>query len=237
VSANLRAGIGEPHAPSASTRSLADAELAQRVIPFAIAAALPYPLALLVGSGELSADLLISGAVTVLLIVVALTTPWNRVPVALRAAVALTYYLVIFLPRNSSDTATAIYTPLVLLPVVWLTLYGNRAQLIAAFALLALTLIIPILVFGPPKYPSSEWRRTALYLIIAPIVGVTIQRLVVETRERAAGLRRSEAATRASRDLLASVLSASTEYSIIGTGPDGVINVFNEGAERLLGYR
>jgi PAS domain S-box-containing protein len=76
----------------------------------------------------------------------------------------------------------------------------------------------------------------AMYLIIAPIVGVTIQRLMTATRERAGRLRSSEAATRTGRDLLASVLGASTEYAMIGTDPGGVITVFNAGAERMLGY-
>lgn len=35
---------------------------------------------------------------------------------------------------------------------------------------------------------------------------------------------------------LAAVLRAATEYSIVGTDPAGVITVFNEGAERMLGY-
>ncbi|MBI3972075.1 MAG: PAS domain S-box protein [Chloroflexi bacterium] len=35
----------------------------------------------------------------------------------------------------------------------------------------------------------------------------------------------------------AAVLRAATEYSITGTDLDGVISVFNEGAERMLGYR
>ena len=72
--------------------------------------------------------------------------------------------------------------------------------------------------------------------MIAPIVGFTIQRLMAATRERAARLRASEAAIRAGRDMLASVLRASTEYAIIGTDPGGVITVFNTGAERMLGY-
>src|SRR5712692_3005484 len=38
-------------------------------------------------------------------------------------------------------------------------------------------------------------------------------------------------------DRLEAVLQAATEYSILGTDLDGVITVFNEGAERLLGYR
>ena len=39
-----------------------------------------------------------------------------------------------------------------------------------------------------------------------------------------------------SPNLLAAVLRAATEYSIVGTGLDGVIDVFNDGAERMLGY-
>jgi PAS domain S-box-containing protein len=227
------AGASRQHRPEGDS---AEAGLSRRVIPFAVAAALPYLLTLLFGPRGLSAGFVISGVLTAALIVLALAVPWSRVPVPLRATVPLTYYLVVFLLRDSSGTAASVYTPLVLLPVIWLALYGNRAQLIAAFVLLALTLIVPILVFGPPRYPSTEWRRVALYLVIAPIVGFTIQRLVFETRERTDRLRRSEAETRESRDVLASVLRASTEYSIIGTAADGVITVFNEGAERMVGF-
>jgi PAS domain S-box-containing protein len=83
---------------------------------------------------------------------------------------------------------------------------------------------------------SGEWRRVAVYLAIAPIVGVTIYRLMNAARERTDRVGASEAAIRAGRDLLASVLQASTEYAIIGTDPGGVITVFNTGAERMLGY-
>lgn len=36
--------------------------------------------------------------------------------------------------------------------------------------------------------------------------------------------------------LLASVLGATTEVSIIATDPQGLITLFNAGAEQLLGY-
>jgi diguanylate cyclase (GGDEF)-like protein/PAS domain S-box-containing protein len=39
-----------------------------------------------------------------------------------------------------------------------------------------------------------------------------------------------------SRDLFAGVLDAATEQSIIATDPQGLITVFNTGAERMLGY-
>jgi PAS domain S-box-containing protein len=199
------------------------------VVPFAIAAATPLLLTLLFGPGAGSADFIASAVLTVLLIGVALWFPWDRVPAPLYATVPLAYFAVVFLLRDSSPAATQLYTLLVLLPVIWLALYGTRARLIAAFVLLALTLVLPILVIGPPRYPTTEWRRVAIYLLIAPIVGITIQRLVAATRERAERLRASEAA-------IASVLRASTEHAIIGTNPDGVITTFNTGAERMLGY-
>ena len=215
--------------------SFSEVTRARRVLPFAIAAALPFLLEL--PFGHVSVGFIASAALTALLIGAALAVPWDRVPVPLRATVPLSYFVVVFLLRISSDTAAQIYTPLVLLPVIWLALYGNQAQLIAAFLVLALTLTLPILVFGAPRYPSTEWRRVVIYLAIAPIVGVTIQRLVAATRERAERLRASEAAVRASRDVLASVLRASTEHAIIGTDPGGVITVFNTGAEQMLGYK
>ena len=59
---------------------------------------------------------------------------------------------------------------------------------------------------------------------------------VTETRLRE-DFERARREERATADLFAAVLRAATEYSIIGTTPDGVITVFNHGAERLLGYR
>jgi PAS domain S-box-containing protein len=206
------------------------------MLPFAIAAALPFLLALLFGPVSGGAGFIASGALTALLIGVSFAVPWDRVPVPLQAAVPLSYFAVVFLLRNSSATATQVYTLLVLLPVIWFALYGTRAQLIAAFVVLELTLILPILVFGAPRYPTTEWRRVVIYLVIAPIVGLTIQRLVAATRERAERLRESEAAVRAGRDVLASVLRASTEHAIIGTDPGGLITVFNAGAEQMLGF-
>jgi PAS domain S-box-containing protein len=206
------------------------------VLPFAIAAAVPFLATLVFGPNAGSADFIASLILTALLTVAALTVPWTRVPVPLRATVPLAFFVVVFLLRNSSVSASLVYAPLVLLPVIWLALYGTRGQLTVAFVLVAVTLSLPILVFGAPRYPSTEWRRVPNYVVIAPIIGVTIYRLVAGSRERADRLRASEAATRAGRDLLASVLQASTEYAIIGTDPRGVLTVFNTGAERMLGY-
>ena len=64
-----------------------------------------------------------------------------------------------------------------------------------------------------------------------------VARDVTERRRAEETLRASEAAAVAARDALATVLDATTQYAIIGTDADGLITVFNGGAERMLGYR
>ena len=64
----------------------------------------------------------------------------------------------------------------------------------------------------------------------------TSARDVSERREAEETLRASEAAAVAARDALTAVLDATTQYAIIGTDADGLITVFNGGAERMLGY-
>ncbi|MEA2301403.1 MAG: hypothetical protein QOE44_1938 [Solirubrobacteraceae bacterium] len=49
--------------------------------------------------------------------------------------------------------------------------------------------------------------------------------------------RAREVAVREREQLVTAVLAAATEYSIIGTGLDGTITIFNTGAERMLGHR
>ena len=64
-----------------------------------------------------------------------------------------------------------------------------------------------------------------------------VARDVTERRSAEQTLRASEAAAVAARDALETVLDATTQYAIIGTDADGLITVFNGGAERMLGYR
>ncbi len=49
--------------------------------------------------------------------------------------------------------------------------------------------------------------------------------------------KQAEEEMRRTNQLLTDVLSSSSEVSIIATDPDGIITVFNRGAERMLGYR
>lgn len=56
--------------------------------------------------------------------------------------------------------------------------------------------------------------------------------LVLENAER----RKAEEATAAANEIYRSVFRAAISHAIIGTDSDGIISIFSEGAERLLGY-
>jgi diguanylate cyclase (GGDEF)-like protein/PAS domain S-box-containing protein len=139
---------------------------------------------------------------------------------------ALAYLLVFALLRDASGGGL---TPLVALPILWIALYGTRRQLLLIAAATGAVFLLPLVVVGPPDYPLSDWRRAAIWTVVALTVGPLVQRAVSElhTRERDA----ADAA--AYRD---AVLRGATEHAIIATSTDGVITMFTEGAERMLGY-
>lgn len=73
---------------------------------------------------------------------------------------------------------------------------------------------------------------------VRPIIDLFTGRVteVQSTTRDISGRQRMEMELRRTTDLLAGVLRAATDSSIIATDVDGIITVFNGGAERLLGY-
>ncbi|WP_235435707.1 EAL domain-containing protein [Mycobacterium sp. EPa45] len=80
----------------------------------------------------------------------------------------------------------------------------------------------------PAEQPRVVELTTAP-LVHQPLFQVVAYQDVTEERKTARALREA-------RDLFAGVLHAASEQAIIGTAPDGRITVFNNGAERLLGW-
>jgi diguanylate cyclase (GGDEF)-like protein/PAS domain S-box-containing protein len=99
------------------------------------------------------------------------------------------YMLSIALLREGVG-ATAGFGPLVLLPVMWSALAGRRPELAFSVAGLIVVGAAPMLLVGPPQYPSSGWRGAAFMLVTALSTGPTIVGLVERLR---ASVRRSEA--------------------------------------------
>jgi diguanylate cyclase (GGDEF)-like protein/PAS domain S-box-containing protein len=73
-------------------------------------------------------------------------------------------------------------------------------------------------------------REKAKLLEEAQQARLTLQRLFEEQKDASAEIERTSR-------LLAGVLNAASEVSIIATDPQGIITVFNRGAEKMLGFR
>jgi diguanylate cyclase (GGDEF)-like protein/PAS domain S-box-containing protein len=136
---------------------------------------------------------------------------------------------VLALARDITGGASSGLGPLVMLPVLWVVLHGTRVQLWISGVCTALVFVAPLLLIGSPKYDPSDWRRGALWFLVVVLVCPVLQR----------GVERLRASVRHEKALLGelhSVLRAATEHSIIATDRDGIITMFSEGAERMLGY-
>jgi PAS domain S-box-containing protein len=197
--------------------------LLRRAWPFLVAGVVARVMLWLPGSSVTDRPILYAaGASTLLLVGVAVLTPWHRLPVWVQGFVPFAFLGVIALIRQSTGGAAG-YAVLVMLPVLWLALYGTFWQLVTSIGLTIGVFLVPIMVVGAPTYPASSAGRIALWPITAAIVGGSTYRLVAAERRRAA--------------FVGGLLSAATEQSIIATDPNGVITVFNRGAERMFGYR
>ncbi len=163
--------------------------------------------------------------VTALAVVLARTAPGGR----LAFAAPLLFFVVIAYARDVSGGTSSGLAPLVLVPVLWIVLYGVRAQLWLAVAATGLVFWAPMLLVGSPTYDTQDWRRGLLWSLVVAVVCPPVHRAVQQLRE--AEQRNSALAGR-----LSSVLRAATEHSIIATDLQGVITTFSQGAERMLGY-
>jgi diguanylate cyclase (GGDEF)-like protein len=157
----------------------------RRLAPFAAAALLPYGLLMLPSNGWKPLPLLASAGLTLLLAAAAVLVPWVRLAAWTHVLPALGYVVAVALLRDAGSGTGAGVAVLVLLPVVWLALYGTRGQLAVLLATLLAFFVLPAVLVGAPAYPLSGIRMGILFAAVAGIVGVTVQALVSRIREQA----------------------------------------------------
>ncbi len=127
--------------------------------------------------------LIAAGLLTLIIVMSSLLIPWRRLPSSAVALPPLAYFVVIALLRDAEGGAVSGYGLLVLLPVFWLALYGTRTQLSVALVMMVVMFALPIILFGEPRYPSSEWRRALMWAGLGPLIGFTVQQLVNEREQ------------------------------------------------------
>jgi diguanylate cyclase (GGDEF)-like protein len=164
-------------------RPFARAGLLERLAPFAGMALVAFALVPLPPDESRPLSLAVAVSLTAAILASVFFVPWDRLPTFAQTLPPLAYVPVVAFLRDAEGGGASGYAPLVLLPVIWLALYGGKRALGAAVVLTAFSLAIPILVAGAPLYPPSEWRRVLLLTAVAAIVGTTVQRLVRRQEE------------------------------------------------------
>lgn len=197
--------------------------LLRRTAPFLVAmvvafAAIRLPAGDRDGSGILAAALL-----NIALVALVLVLPWQRMPRIADVVPPLMYMVVVALLRDAVGGPTSAYSTLLILPILWIAMYGTRADLAVGVVGVALLLVVPVLVIGHPTYTDEEWRRVLLWVTVAGIIGLAVQDLVEQVRQRAEALHTvSEAVGRRTREIEtrsaiceAAKQSAKAQYAVL----------------------
>jgi diguanylate cyclase (GGDEF)-like protein len=119
------------------------------------------------------------------------------VPAWCQTFVPLGFFVVVALLRDADGGATSGYSALVMLPILWIAMYGNRIQLGLVVVGTAATFLGPLILVGPPLYPSSGWRGAVLWVATGLLAGFAIQELVDQSRQHTADVAALGAVTRA----------------------------------------
>lgn len=196
--------------------------LLRRTAPFLVAMVVTFAAVRLPAAHRDEGGILIAGALNLALVLAVAVLPWNRLPRSAELLPPLLYMVVITLMRDALGGATSAYSTLLILPVLWLAMYGTRAQLAVSVLGVAVLLIMPVLLVGEPAYPDEEWRRALLWVTVSGIIGLAVQDLVEQVRQRADALHTvSEAVGRRTREI--ETRSAICEAAKANAGADYAI--------------
>jgi len=120
-----------------------------------------------------------AATLTAITVVAIIVVPWERLPGSLQATPPLVFLLVAVLAREATGGADSSYSQLVLLPIVWLGVYGSTAELLAGLFGVAVALTLPLVV---PDATASEWRRTIFLIGSATVLGFALQIFFAQLR-------------------------------------------------------
>ena len=186
----------------------------------------------------------VAGVIFFVLVAAAFLLPWERLPDWAWLVIPIGYIAVIAIIRDAQGGSNSGLIVMYLLPIVWLALYGRRFHLLVGLFCMDLALLVPLLMVGPPKYPTLEWREVAVMATVTTLVASTVYTMVSRDRavlgdlaQQSRMARRNAREADYARDRLETLLRAATGSAIMGVDPAGTVTFFSAGAEQLLGYR
>jgi diguanylate cyclase (GGDEF)-like protein len=95
---------------------------------------------------------------------------------------SLVFLAAVALLRSSAGGISSGATSVALLSVFYTALHGNRRQLQIVLIGLTVLFLAPILLVGPPDYPTTQYRAGLLFVTVSAIIGLTTQWLVAQAR-------------------------------------------------------
>ena len=185
----------------------------------------------------------------------ALVVPWRRLPAEAAIAVPVISLAAVGFLRISTGGSASPFNVLVLLPFVWIATEEGRINALIAAVGTFVVLIAPIVPFDGSSTRADVVRAfyaPVIYLIVAFVVNEIAHRVrqqlaaaeaaseqrkeLLDQAVRASDeLALNEARLKTANRLILSIWNAITEQSVIGTDLDGLIDVWNPGAEKMLG--
>ena len=234
-----------------------EAGVLERQLPFVVAFAVSMVVLWAVPSLVTRPGLvLLSAAVAVTVPALAVLAPWPRWPDWVADVLPVIAFVSVALLRTGTGGAGSVFAALVFLPVLTLAAQRGRRGVAVATAGVVGVVFTPV-VFDPAAFSAQTVARALVVAFVALLQAVVAHEATERLRARNAALDRARvhqdellaivrddaetisrvASERESAlEQLVSVIDSATEQAIIATDSDGVVQVFNAGAERLLGY-
>jgi signal transduction histidine kinase len=156
------------------------------VLLAASAVAFAFALVLLPGPKRDTEEVVIAAVLAIA--VVGLSTLWRTLPAVARIGVPLAFIAMNAVLVDGGGGTSSGFGGLFLLPLLWLAVFGSRAELLLGLAAVGVSRALPVKLVGAPEYPPSDWRFAIVLGAVAAIACVTIQQLVRDARLRASEL-------------------------------------------------
>jgi signal transduction histidine kinase len=129
---------------------------------------------------------------------------WSTFPRVATLGIPLGYIALAALLRDAAGGGASGFGGLFMLPVLWLAVTAGRRELAAVLAAMVVAQLVPLAFVGGTAYPDSGWRGAFVLTTVTAIIGLMVQRLIEETRQRNVLLQeQTDSLTRVSAQLAA----------------------------------
>ncbi|MEQ6903104.1 ATP-binding protein [Nocardioides sp. YIM 152588] len=207
-----------------------------RCVPFSVILTASVAVIPVVGLGVLAPGLVGAGvALGVALPAVAAALPWRRFPAPVGLTIPILQLVALLLVQLGTDASTGLIAANMLVPIVVLAVdQGTRGAVVAAAGALVVT-ATPLVSGTHDIAPGLAVARCVLLPAITLAVALAIAEVVDRLDQRRLELERVNARLATTRAWVVEMVTGAPDQAVLGVDADGVVNLCNPGAERLIG--